>query len=85
MRLPLTVLVLFSVMFGSCRSAPAPGENRLTFFENLGHSGFKFNWRNISCPTCKVLFVIVDIVLLVMFTVPHFSLSLSVSVQSLVN
>lgn len=72
MRLPLTVLVVFSVMFGSCSSAPAPEKNGLTFFEHLG---LKFNWRNITCPTCKVLFIIIDIALLVMFIVLEFRLN----------
>lgn len=80
MRLPLTVLVFVSVMLGSCSPAPAPEKNRLTFLEHLGHSGLKFNWRNITCPTCKVLFTIIDIALLVMFVL-EFSLNLSLSVQ----
>lgn len=69
MRLPLAVLVSFSVVFGSCSPAPAPDpeQNRLTFFEHLGHTGLKFNWRNLTCPTCKALFVILDIALLVLF------------------
>lgn len=71
MRLPLAVLVSFSVVLGSCSPAPAPDpeQNRLTFFEHLGPTGLKFNWRNLTCPTCKALFVILDIALLVPFTV----------------
>eukprot|EP00066_Takifugu_rubripes_P006537 XP_003971403.1 PREDICTED: sphingomyelin phosphodiesterase [Takifugu rubripes] len=64
MRLPLAVLVSFSVVFGSCSPAPGPEQNRLTFFEHLGHTGLKFSWRNLTCPTCKALFVILDIALL---------------------
>lgn len=74
MRLPLAVLLSFSVVFGSGSPAPAPApdpdpkQNRLTFFENLGHTRLKFNWRNLTCPSCKALFVILDIALLVLFT-----------------
>lgn len=83
MRLPLTVLVSISVMVGSSSSAPAPEKNGLTFFEHLG---LKFNWSNITCSTCKVLFIIVDIALLVTIIVLEFRLNLNLTtVQSLAN
>lgn len=62
----MAVLVSFYVVFGSCSPAPDPEQNRLTFFEHLGLTGLKFNWRNLTCPTCKALFVILDIALLVL-------------------
>lgn len=86
MRLPLTVLVSISVMVGSSSSAPAPEKNGLKFFEHLGPSALKFNWSNITCSTCKVLFIIVDIALLVTIIVLEFRLNLNLTtVQSLAN
>lgn len=72
--LPLAALVALCVMFGSSAPAPAPG-HRLTFLEHLGPTGLQFSWRNLTCPTCKALFVILDIALLVLVTSAEINLA----------
>lgn len=64
MKLPLVALILFPLL-GSCSPAPA-SENNILTIEDVARAGLKFNWRNLTCPTCKALFVILDIALLVM-------------------
>lgn len=61
-------LVLMLPLFGSCHPAPTSEQQpKLVFMDQFSRPGLGFNWRNITCPLCKVLFTILDIALLVMF------------------
>lgn len=35
--------------------------------EQFRRPGLGFDWRNVTCPMCKVLFTLLDIALLVIF------------------
>lgn len=60
-------LVVTSPLFGSSHPAQTSGQPRLVFMEQSVHTGVRFNWRNLTCPVCKALFVILDIALMVIF------------------
>lgn len=68
-RLPLLGLITCALLLmcpplGSPHPAGAPGQDRLLFLEKLDRPGVGFNWKNITCPACKVLFTILDVALL---------------------
>lgn len=75
MRLPtspatlglMTLLMFTCPLFGSCHPVGTSEQHKLVFIEKISSPAFRFNWRNVTCPLCKVLFTIVDIALLVMF------------------
>ncbi|KAM9437444.1 sphingomyelin phosphodiesterase isoform 3-T8 [Salvelinus alpinus] len=58
------VLVLCSVPLGTSFPVQDEGKPGITFLEEVGRLRVGFNWRNLTCPVCKVLFTILDIALL---------------------
>ncbi|KAM6907520.1 sphingomyelin phosphodiesterase [Xenentodon cancila] len=67
MRLPALLCLSGAVLFmlpllGCCHPAQPPLEPLV--FAELNRVSFGFNWRNLSCPLCKAVFTILDIVLL---------------------
>uniref|UniRef100_A0A8C7IWN9 Sphingomyelin phosphodiesterase n=1 Tax=Oncorhynchus kisutch TaxID=8019 RepID=A0A8C7IWN9_ONCKI len=58
------VLVLCSVPLGTSFPVQDEGKPGITFLEEVGRLRVGFNWRNLTCPVCKVLFTILDVALL---------------------
>uniref|UniRef100_A0A8C8GR96 Sphingomyelin phosphodiesterase n=1 Tax=Oncorhynchus tshawytscha TaxID=74940 RepID=A0A8C8GR96_ONCTS len=58
------VLVLCSLPLGTSFPVQDEGKPGITFLEEVGRLRVGFNWRNLTCPVCKVLFTILDVALL---------------------
>ncbi|XP_076130134.1 sphingomyelin phosphodiesterase [Alosa pseudoharengus] len=52
------------IHFGSSIPLQEKNFGQLSFVEQLGRFGVRFNWRNLTCPVCKTVFTILDIALL---------------------
>lgn len=59
------LLLLLLPLFGSSHPAQTPGQPALRLVERFNPPGLRFNWRNITCPVCKAVFIVLDIALLV--------------------
>ncbi|KAM4545588.1 sphingomyelin phosphodiesterase [Odontesthes bonariensis] len=57
-------LLVMSPLLGSCLPARGSGQSKPVFVDHFDRFGLGFNWRNVSCPLCKAIFTIVDILLL---------------------
>ncbi|KAM9332450.1 sphingomyelin phosphodiesterase isoform 2-T2 [Pholidichthys leucotaenia] len=72
MRLPdllatcrlITCALLLSQLFVSNHPALPSQEHSIVFLEQLSHQRVGFNWKNITCPLCKVVFTILDVTVL---------------------
>ncbi|XP_029957654.1 sphingomyelin phosphodiesterase [Salarias fasciatus] len=57
-------LALVLAGFGLCLPVQQSGQPRLELLELIDHHKVGFSWRNLTCPLCKTVFTILDIVLL---------------------
>ncbi|KAJ7997559.1 hypothetical protein DPEC_G00230260 [Dallia pectoralis] len=55
--------IMVLVPLGTCLPVQEV-EQDLTFMEEVGRLRVGFNWRNLTCPVCKALFIILDVALL---------------------
>ncbi|XP_034034232.1 sphingomyelin phosphodiesterase [Thalassophryne amazonica] len=61
------LLVVSWPHFGSCsptQGSRQPGVLLLLREQLLSRSGFRFNWKNVTCPLCKAVFTVLDVALL---------------------
>uniref|UniRef100_A0A1A8I2K9 Sphingomyelin phosphodiesterase n=2 Tax=Nothobranchius kuhntae TaxID=321403 RepID=A0A1A8I2K9_NOTKU len=49
---------------GSGHPVQSLEQTRIRFLEQVDRLGLGFNWRNLTCPACKVVFTLLDIALL---------------------